>query len=34
MFGSYANSMFERTAKFKDCTLALIKPHILKQGKK
>ncbi|KAG4088434.1 nucleoside diphosphate kinase 7 [Neocallimastix lanati (nom. inval.)] len=32
MFGSYANSMFERTAKFKDCTLALIKPHILKQG--
>jgi len=32
MFGTYANHMFERTAKFKDCTLALIKPHILKQG--
>jgi len=32
IFGTYANHMFERTAKFKDCTLALIKPHILKQG--
>jgi len=32
MFGTYANHMFERTAKFKDCTLALIKPHVLKQG--
>jgi len=32
IFGAYSNSMFERTAKFKDCTLALIKPHVLKQG--
>ncbi|ORX54693.1 nucleoside diphosphate kinase, partial [Piromyces finnis] len=32
MFGVYANHMFERTATFKNCTLALIKPHILKQG--
>jgi nucleoside-diphosphate kinase len=32
MFGAYSNHMFERTATFKNCTLALIKPHILKQG--
>ncbi|ORX63586.1 nucleoside diphosphate kinase [Anaeromyces robustus] len=32
IFGVYSNNMFERTAKFKDCTLALIKPHVLKQG--